>query len=262
MTEAEMLARLDKAPSARPIDPQRAELDTLGLNHLSWHRGLRVDGQEMWPHLLAGLLSELRAEAEPEWDPATVEALGMIPNYYLQYYYYTERKLAAQVRWPPSRAEEVMAVEADLLAEYAEPDRTEPPEDLMKRGGAYYSTVATQLLNAHYNDLGETHVVNVPHRGAVIGWPADWVVEMPCRVDARGIHPIPTEPLPPACFGLVAQVKMYEILTVIAAVQGDRRAAYQALLAHPLGPPADRVQPVLDELLEVNRAHLPRFWEK
>jgi len=25
----------------------------------------------------------------------------------------------------------------------------------MKRGGAYYSTVATQLLNAHYNDLGE-----------------------------------------------------------------------------------------------------------
>ncbi len=53
---------------------------------------------------------------------------------------------------------------------------------------------------------------------------------------------------------------MYEILTVAAAVDGDRRAAYQALLAHPLGPPADRVQAVLDDLLETNRAHLPRFW--
>ena len=258
-TKMEMLRRL---PGADTIDPQRAELDTLGLNHLSWHRGLRVNGQEMWPQIMAGLLVELRAEADPEWDPATVEALGMIPNYYLQYYYYTGRKLAAQDRWPPSRAEEVMAVEADLLAEYAEPDRTEPPQDLMKRGGAYYSTVATQLLNAHYNDLGETHVVNVPHRGAVAGWPADWVVEMPCRVDAKGIHPLPAEPLPAACFGLVAQVKMYEILTVAAAAGGDRRAAYQALLAHPLGPPADRVQAVLDDLLETSRAHLPRFWEQ
>jgi 6-phospho-beta-glucosidase len=184
----------------------------------------------------------------------------MIPNYYLQYYYYTGRKLAAQEKWPPSRAEEVMAVEADLLALYAEPDRSEPPADLMKRGGAYYSTVATQLLNVHFNNLGQTHVVNTPHRGAVAGWPADWVLEMPCLVDARGIHPLPAEPLPPACFGLVAQVKMVEILTVAAAVDGDRRAAYQALLAHPLGPPADRVQAVLDDLLETNRAHLPRFW--
>ena len=258
-TKMEMLARL---PGMNAIDPRRAELDTLGLNHLSWHRGLRVDGQELWPQILARLLAELRTEADPEWDPATVEALGMIPNYYLQYYYYTGRKLAAQDRWPPSRAEEVMAVEADLLAQYAEPDRNEPPADLLKRGGAYYSTVATQLLNAHYNDLGETHVVNVPHRSAVASWPADWVLEMPCRVDAGGIHPLEVEPLPPACFGLVAQAKMYEILTVAAAVDGDRRAAYQALLAHPLGPPADQVQDVLNDLLETNRVHLPRFWEQ
>ena len=46
-------------------------------------------------------------------------------------------------------AEEVMEVEKDLLREYADPTLKEPPADLMKRGGAYYSTVATQLLNAH-----------------------------------------------------------------------------------------------------------------
>jgi 6-phospho-beta-glucosidase len=184
----------------------------------------------------------------------------MIPNYYLQYYYYTDHKLAAQEDWPPSRAEQVMEVEADLLRQYAEPDRSEPPEDLMKRGGAYYSTMATQLLNAHYNDLGETHVVNIAHGGAVSGWPEDWVLEMPCRVDRKGLHPIPAEPLPLACFGLLAHVKAYELLTVEAAVRGDRKAAYQALLAHPLGPPADRVQEALDDLLETNRQHLPQFW--
>ncbi|HUV89549.1 MAG TPA: 6-phospho-beta-glucosidase, partial [Anaerolineae bacterium] len=156
--------------------------------------------------------------------------------------------------------EEVMEVEADLLRQYAEPDRTEPPGDLMKRGGAYYSTAATQLINAHANDLGETHVVNVRHGGAVPGWPEDWVLEMPCRVDRAGVHPLPAEPLPPACFGLLAHVKAYELLAVEAAVRGDRDAAYQALLAHPLGPAADRVQTVLDDMLEINRAYLPQFW--
>lgn len=245
--------------SGKRIEPERAHLDTLGLNHLSWHRGFTLDGQEMWPQVLAGYLEALKADSHPEWDPALVETLKMIPNYYLQYYYYTGRKIASQHKWPPSRAEEVMGIEADLLRQYAEPERTEPPAGLMKRGGAYYSTVATQLIDAHANDLGETHVVNVRHGGAVPGWPEDWVLEMPCRVDGAGVHPLPVEPLPLSCFGLLAHVKAYELLTVEAAVHGERDAAYQALLAHPLGPAADQVQAVLDDMLETNRAYLQQF---
>lgn len=243
----------------RPIDPTSAYLDTLGLNHLSWHRGFAVDGEDVWPEVLGSYLTMLRGEEEPEWDPALIEALGMIPNYYLQYYYHTAHKLADQETWPPSRAEAVMAIEGSLLDEYAEPDRFEPPADLMERGGAYYSTVATQLLNAHHNDLGEIHVVNVPHHGAVDGWPGDWVLEMPCRVGRGGLTPLPVLPLPPACFGLLAAVKSYEILTAQAAVEGNRRAAYQALLVHPLGPAADRVGDVLDDLLATNATYLPQF---
>jgi 6-phospho-beta-glucosidase len=258
-TKMDLLAALDETSRAGG-DPTEAELDTLGLNHLSWHRGLLVDGEDLWPRVMEGYLGRLRTDSEPEWDAHTIESLGMIPNYYLQYYYYTGRKQAEQAHWPPSRAEQVMAMEEELLRQYGEPGRTEPPPDLMKRGGAYYSTVATQLLNAHYNNLAETHIANVRHDGAVRGWPDDWVLEMPCLVDAAGIHPLPAEPLPPACFGLLAHVKAFELLAVEAAVHGDRRAAYQALLAHPLGPSADRVQAVLDDLLETNRRFLPQFW--
>jgi 6-phospho-beta-glucosidase len=154
----------------------------------------------------------------------------------------------------------VIEVEKDLLRQYADPNLKEPPADLMKRGGAYYSTVATQLLNAHYNDLGETHVVNIKNNGAVKEWPADWVLEIPSTVRKSGITPIPTEPLPESCFGLIAAVKAYELLTVEAAVHGDREAAYQALLVHPLGPKADKVQAVLEDMLETHKAHLPQFW--
>jgi 6-phospho-beta-glucosidase len=201
----------------------------------------------------------MQEEPEPEWDMHTIASLGMMPNYYLQYFYYTDRKLAAQGLWPPSRAEQVMEIEKGLLAQYAEPDRFQAPEALMDRGGAYYSTVATQLLNAHHADLGETHVLNVPHLGAVAGWSEEWVLEMPCRVDARGIQPLPAEPLPDACFGLLAQVKAYERLTAEAAVSGDRGAAYQALLVHPLGPTADKIADVLEDLLETHARYLPQF---
>lgn len=243
------------------ITPDRAELDTLGLNHLSWHRGFTVDGEDIWPQVLEATLEELRSEPEPEWDLHTVEVLGMLPNYYLQYFYHTDRKLKAQRNWPPSRGEQVIEIEKDLLRQYAHPDLVEPPAELMLRGGAYYSTVATQLLNAHYNDLGETHIVNTAHRGTVKGWPEDWVLEMPCRVDKTGIHPLPAEPLPVVCYGLLAQVKAYELLTVEAAVHGDRDAAFQALLAHPLGPTADCIQILLDDMLATNRPYLPQFWK-
>ncbi|MBN1372863.1 MAG: 6-phospho-beta-glucosidase [Anaerolineaceae bacterium] len=258
-TKMHMLERLEEKLGTK-IEDHRAELKTLGLNHLTWHYGFTVDGEEMWPHIFPAFLEEQRKEEHPEWDVRTLEVLGMIPNYYLQYFYYTDKKLEAQKKWPPSRAEEVMSIEEDLLREYADPALTEPPADLMKRGGAYYSTLATQLIDSHYNDLGQVHVVNTRSNGAVEGWPADWVVEIPAKVDAKGIHPLPAKPLPPACFALVAAVKMFELLTVEAAVKGDRSAAYQALLANPIGPKADKVEAVLDDLLESNRQWLPQFF--
>lgn len=258
-TKMQLLEALEKEIK-QTIAPERAELKTLGLNHLSWHYGFTLDDEEMWPRLFEGYLDDLKAAPKPEWDVQTVETLGMIPNPYLQYFYYTNKKLEQQKLWPPSRAEQVQTIEAELIRYYADPNHSEPPPDLMKRGGAYYSTVATQLLNAHYNDLGETHVVNTRHNGAVPGWPADWVLELPCRVSRAGLQPLPAEPLPLVCSGLLAQVKSYELLTVEAAVHGDRKAAYEALLAHPLGPPAGQIQAVLDDMLNTHRPHLPQFW--
>lgn len=246
--------------SGKTVTPDNVELNTLGLNHLSWHRGLVVNGVDVWQDAMQGMMDVLKNEEKPEWDIATLEVLGMIPNYYLRYYYYTDQVLQEQTHWPPSRAEEVIEIEKDLLREYADPALTTPPEDLMLRGGAYYSTVATQLLNAIHNDLGEVHVVNTVNNGAVKGWPDDWVLELPARVNRKGIQALPAEPLPPACFGLLAAVKSYELLTADAAVSGDRQKAYQALLVHPLGPRANKISEVLEDLLETNRQYLPRFF--
>ena len=49
------------SPAARSIRSRRA-LNTLGLNHLTWHRGFTVDGEEMWPHVFYAFLEELKKE--------------------------------------------------------------------------------------------------------------------------------------------------------------------------------------------------------
>jgi 6-phospho-beta-glucosidase len=257
-TKMEILDGFEKI-SGEKIDPGRADLKTLGLNHLTWHYGFTLDGEDIWEQVFTGYLEYVKNDPEKEWDIHTIESLHMMPNYYLQYYYYTDKKLADQQKWPPSRGEEVIEIEKNLLKEYADPNLKEPPADLMKRGGAYYSTVATQLLNAHYNNLGETHVCNVKQAGAVPGWDPNWVLEMPCKVDKLGIHPLPAEPLPTACAGLVSHVKAYELLTVEAAVKGDRKSLYEALLVHPLGPKADKIQAVMEDLLKTNAKYLPQF---
>jgi 6-phospho-beta-glucosidase len=259
-TKMEILENLEKSTGQKIAD-ERAVLKTLGLNHLTWHYGFTVDNVNMWPQIFQAYIKMIKQEPEPEWDIHTLESLGMIPNPYLEYFYYTAKKLKMQYDWPPSRAEEVMKIESDLLHEYADPTRTIPPEDLMKRGGAYYSTLATQLIDSHYNNLGQIHTVNVRNNGAVKGWPEDWVLEIPARVDQTGIHPLEANVLPEACFGLIASVKMYELLTVKAAVYGDRNAATQALLAHPLGPSVDKIQKVLEDMLGTNRQWLPRFFK-
>ena len=60
--------------------------------------------------------------------------------------------------------------------------------------------------------------------------------------------------------GLVQAVKAYEELTVAAATSGDRRTALRALMANPLVADWAVSEPLLDALLEANRAHLPRFF--
>lgn len=260
-TKMEILKNLNERLGTN-FSPSEANIKTLGLNHLTWYYGFEIQGQDYWPQIMADLIREMHNQDDPYFDPDTLEHLQMFPNSYLRYYYYTNKMLEQQDDWPPSRAEEVFGIETDLLETYKDKKLTEPPKDLMKRGGAYYSTVATQLLNAHYNDLDEVHVVNFRHNGAVPTWNNNWVLEMPCRINAKGIFPIPASPLPPECESLINTVKAYEILTAKAAVEGDRTAAYKALLAHPLGPSADKISEVLNDMLETNRHYLPRFFKE
>ncbi len=73
-----ILGRLEKL-TGESIHPQRAQLDTLGLNHLTWHRGFHLDGMDIWEQVLGAYLAELHSNPQPEWEPWLIEAMGMLP---------------------------------------------------------------------------------------------------------------------------------------------------------------------------------------
>jgi len=239
-------------------DPFEVHLDYLGLNHLAWIRGARVEDKDIWPEVLAGAVKRA-ADGHSPLPAQVMKQLGVICNSYLRYYYRTAQILREQTPDRLSRAEQVIEIESKLLAQYADPAMHAMPPELMQRGGAYYSTVAVQLIEAIMLDLGQVHIVNTRQTGAVVGYPPDWVMELPCRVDRAGIHPLPADPLPLFADGLLRAVKAYELLTAQAAVTGDRDVALQALLVHPLGPDANQVSDVLDDMLTAHRAYLPNF---
>jgi 6-phospho-beta-glucosidase len=239
--------------------PFDVHLDYIGLNHLAWIRGARVGGDDIWPQVFARAVQEAQGNDHAAVPAEVLARLGVICTYYLRYYYRTASVLREQAQNKPSRAEQVIEIEKTLLEQYADPQLRTMPEELMQRGGAYYSTVATQLIEAIALDLGEVHIVNTRQGDAVPGVPSDWVMELPCRVDGLGLHPLPAGPLPRFADGLLRAVKSYELLTAQAAVTGDRDVLLQALLVHPLGPDGDQAVEMMDDLLSTHKAHLPLF---
>jgi 6-phospho-beta-glucosidase len=188
-----------------------------------------------------------------------VRALGAIPSYYLHYYYMSGRVIEDQ-KTARTRAEEVMEIEAGLLDLYRDPALDTKPKLLEERGGAFYSDAAAALIASLYAGTGDVQVVNVRNDGAIPNLPGHAVVEVACRVDRDGAHPVVVEPLAPELLGLVEQVKAYELLTVQAATSGDRTLALKALMANPLVPDYDTAAPLLEALFDANRANLPRFF--
>jgi 6-phospho-beta-glucosidase len=248
-------------------DPERIQLDHVGLNHLSWERAILVDGVDRLPELLEAVdapdaspeyrsyLAELEGEAPLE----LVRLLRAIPSYYLRYYYFTQRMLEEQ-RGGHIRAKEVMEIEAGLLEMYKDPSLDIKPKLLEERGGAFYSEAAAMLIASLYDGEGDVQVVNARNDGAIPNLPHDDVVEISARADRDGAHPLPTAALAPEMLGLVQAAKAYERLAIEAAKTGSRRAALAALMANPLVREYDVAVPLLDALLEANRGHLPRFF--
>jgi 6-phospho-beta-glucosidase len=237
------------------VDPHEVELDHVGLNHLTWELGVRASEREVLHELTTTYVD--RVAPASGLPPDLVRRLGVVPSYYL-HYFWDHDELVEHARTHESRAQEVQDIEAELLRLYEDESVEEKPELLSRRGGAFYSEAAVELLASLLGTSRDPrHVVNVRNRGTIGFLADDAVVEVPARVGAGSIEPLQMPQLAPEYRGLVAHVSAYEDLALQAALHGGRERVFRALLAHPLVGQTRQADLLTDLLLEANARYLP-----
>ncbi|MCX5288117.1 MULTISPECIES: 6-phospho-beta-glucosidase [unclassified Streptomyces] len=239
------------------VSPADVHLDHVGLNHLTWETGVRLggpEGENVLPKLLAEHGDSIAADLR--LPRAVLDRLGVVPSYYLRYFY-AHDEVVRELRTKPSRAAEVAEMERRLLKMYADPALDEKPALLAQRGGAYYSEAAVDLAASLLGAGGSPYqVVNAYNKGTLPFLPDDAVIEVQSAVGPKGPLPLAVPSVDPLYAGLMANVTAYEDLALEAALRGGRDRVFRALLSHPLIGQYEYAEGLTDRLIAHNREHL------
>lgn len=252
------------------VPPEQVLIKFAGLNHMSYGLDIVVNGESCLDEALE-LISDpeqqysMKNIAPIPWEPAFIKALGFIPSPYHRYFYKTKEILQKQLeefKRGTIRAEVVKELEKDLFDLYRDENLAIKPPQLEKRGGAYYSDVACNLISSIYNDKGDIQTLNVRNNGAITDLPDDAVVEVNCVVTKQGPIPLTVGSLPVAINGLIQQIYSFTKLAIEAAVTGSYEKALLALCINPLITNDIDAKKILDEMLEAHKDYLPQFFRR
>jgi 6-phospho-beta-glucosidase len=254
----------------------RVVADYAGINHLGWLRALVRDGTDLLPALLGSDAALASFEEGRLFGAPLLRVLRAVPNEYLHFYYQHAEALAAAAAGP-TRGEFLLREQDDFYAAAAaRPDQAaqrweatrrrreesylaearpaDQPRDEQDLAGGGYQEVAFDLMRALSGGPAGTLIVNVANEATLPGLPPDLVIEVPCRVDTSGAHPLPAPPLQLHQLGLIASVRAAEQAAVEAVVTGSYDAALRAFALSPLVNSVSIAQRLLDGLLRDDQA--------
>ena len=253
------------------VDIKRISWDYFGLTHLGWVRGVYLDGENILPKLIDEIprqVSEKNIKELKWYDmklPMPIElikAMKAIPVQYLSgrphpYYdssFYLDYFKGAK----ESRAEVVGAIYDELFRLFKNPDF-----DLSvlkeKRGHENSAEVVLPIIESIVHDRSETHLMELPNRGALGFLDDEAIVEVPAVARKWDVRPLVVGEIPLEARTLIQIVKNYQKLTIKAAMEGSYDLALEALVAHPFIASYKKARLVLDDLLKANRDYLPQF---
>lgn len=241
----------------------------VGLNHFHWHRVFNRQGEEVTDQILEHVNERdggtpVNIYGSP-FPSELLKAMKLVPCGYHRYYYLQKEMLEhslEEFHQGGTRAEQMYQVEKELFSLYAQPGLHEKPEQLGKRGGAYYSDAACECINAIYNDKNIRMTVSTQNKGALPCLSPESIVEVTSIISARGAEPVAWGNLPAAQRGWLQMMKAMEECVIEAALTGDYGLLLEAFALNPLIESGSEGRRVLDELLVAHEAYLPKFREK
>lgn len=248
---------------------ENVSVECFGLNHLSWYRSVKVNGQEVIDKLIDN--PEIYRKTEMRlFDPQLVKSLGMLLNGYLYYYYSREKAIENIAKSSKTRGETVLEINDAMYNELAcldmekdfdraigiylkYYDKREQSYMAIESGSARgetkkmvldsglngvddggYAGVALNFIESYITGKRSEMVLLVPNNGSIEGLEDNDVVEITCHLDQKGAKPIKIGKVPEIIMNLIRQVKLYERLAVEAIKERNAEKAVTALMVHPL----------------------------
>ncbi|MGX9755500.1 6-phospho-beta-glucosidase [Clostridioides difficile] len=247
------------------VESDRISMDFAGLNHMVYGLNVALDGEDVTKEAIDKFVKadiSMQNIKAIDFNSDFIKSLGAIPCPYHRYYYKTKEMLEDELiefKEGKARGQVVKELEEQLFELYKDEKLDIKPPQLEKRGGAYYSDAACNLISSIYNDKKDIQVVNTLNNGAIRDFKDEQAVEVSSVITKNGPKPLSMGYLPDSVHGLVSQIKSFEVMAAKAAVYGDYESALLALCINPLIPSDDLAKTILDEMLEVHKDYLPRF---
>jgi len=255
-------------------EPADLWFDYFGLNHLGWLKGVRDAGGERLPGLLEDDARLAGFEEGRLFGGEWLRSLGMIPNEYLYYFYYSSDTVEAIRESPASRGvflleqqrrfyaqdgqgpAEALASwratrhdrERSYMAEARSAAGDGAEHDIEANSG--YESEAMAVLEAIALNTRAVLILNTANRSGLPVLDARAVVEVPAVVGRAGPVPLAVGEVPAHAGALVALMKEVERTTIDAALTGSRELAVKALALHPLVPSVTTARAIFDGYAE------------
>jgi alpha-galactosidase len=245
-----------------------------GLNHLTFIFDLRWRGRDAWPLVRARLAGELGAPsqsfkaADNPFSWSLFETYGAYPavndrhvteffperfpegQYYGRTLGVDAFSLEGTIAWGDQ-------IYADMRAQAL----GEKPldEEVFERAEGEHEQLLAILHSIAYDER-RVFSANLPNRGAVPNLPGDAILELPAVATATGLRPLQILDFPDTLAAIINRKLTATLLTVEAALAGDRGLFVEALLADGAVTDPAVAREMAEELLKAHRQYLPNFF--
>jgi alpha-galactosidase len=246
-----------------------------GVNHTAWFTTFRRGGEDLIPKIREVLRARHVDRTMPllprSDDPYESNERVRTELMLLTGYFHTESSHHASEYWAwfrrtPELVDEYLDRRWNYLEVSRSSDASESNAEIVadarangiRHGGEFAAPIVDSLVT------GTERVVygNVRNDGLIDNLPADACVEVACRVDATGVHPVPYGTLPPTCAALNQVQINVQRLAVEAAMAGDRDLVHAAVALDPLAGAVQtlpKIHEMVDRMLEAEARWLPQF---
>jgi alpha-galactosidase len=246
-------------------DRESLQFRAAGINHLTWIVEARDGGRDVFPEIGTAIAArdDIRSADPFSWElfrahraiPAPLDrhvtefypGVGAAGGYFGRTLGVDAFSFEETIAWGDRIHEEMRAQAEGHM-----------PLDTEIGGGEPVEAIA--IARALWGDAAPVAAsMNLQNSGQVPQLSAGAIVETTAAADASGLHPVASPDLPEPVAEVLRRHVESHVLTITAALNGDRDAFVEALLVDGNVTDHASAKVLADELIAAQRDHLPQF---